>query len=80
MSAASRVYTEHDVEQFFDQTLRNYLSFWDTDGVLHTGYFAGDNDDDYRAAAQETSAVLAAEAMLDGSSHVLDVAAAAATS
>ena len=73
MSAASRVYTEHDVEQFFDQTLRNYLSFWDTDGVLHTGYFAGDNHDDYRAAAQETSAVLAAEAMLDGSSHVLDV-------
>ena len=73
MSVASRVYTEHDVEQFFDQTLSNYLSVWDTDGVLHTGYFAGDNHDDYRAAAQQTSAVLAAEAMIDGSSHVLDV-------
>jgi ubiquinone/menaquinone biosynthesis C-methylase UbiE len=73
MSVASRVYTEHDVEQFFDQTLRNYLSFWDTDGVLHTGYFADDNHDDYRAAAQHTSTVLAAEAMIDGSSHVLDV-------
>lgn len=73
MSVASRTYTENDVEQFFDSTLRNYLSFWDTDGVLHTGYFAGDNQDDYRAAAQHTSAVLAAEAMIDGSSHVLDV-------
>jgi sarcosine/dimethylglycine N-methyltransferase len=73
MSVASRVYTEHDVEQFFDQTLSNYLSFWDTDGVLHTGYFAGGNRDDYGAAAQQTSAMLAAEAMIDESSHVLDV-------
>jgi sarcosine/dimethylglycine N-methyltransferase len=73
MSVASRTYTEHDVEQFFDQTLSNYLSFWDTEGILHTGYFAGDNHDDYRAAAQHTSDVLAAEAMIDDSSHVLDV-------
>ncbi len=72
MSVASRAYTENDVEQFFDQTLRNYLSFWDTDGVLHTGYFADGNHDDYRAAAQHTSRVLAAEAMIDGSSRVLD--------
>jgi sarcosine/dimethylglycine N-methyltransferase len=73
MSVASRAYTENDVEQFFDQTLHNYLSFWDTDGVLHTGYFASDNHDDYRAAAAHTSAVLAAEAMIDSSSRVLDV-------
>jgi ubiquinone/menaquinone biosynthesis C-methylase UbiE len=72
MSVASRVYTEHDVEDFFDQTLHNYLSFWDTDGVLHTGYFAEGNLDDYRAAAEHTSAVLAAEAMIDSSSRVLD--------
>ncbi|HEX4833017.1 MAG TPA: methyltransferase domain-containing protein [Trebonia sp.] len=72
MSVASREYTEHDVEEFFDQTLHNYLSFWDTDGVLHTGYFAPGNEDDYQAAAQHTSAVLAGEMMIDGSSHVLD--------
>ncbi|MBV9446701.1 MAG: methyltransferase domain-containing protein [Streptosporangiaceae bacterium] len=73
MSVASRAYTEQDVEDFFDKTLHNYLSFWDTDGVLHTGYFADGNADDYHAAAAHTSAVLAAEAMIDSSSHVLDV-------
>lgn len=73
MSAASRSYTERDVEAFFDQTLDNYLNFWDPDGVLHTGYFAAGNDDDYAAAAQQTSAVLAGEAMIDASSSVLDV-------
>ena len=73
MSAASRSYTEQDVEAFFDQTLDNYLNFWDSDGVLHTGYFADGNDDDYGAAAQQTSAVLAGEAMIDASSRVLDV-------
>jgi len=73
MSAASRSYTEQDVEAFFDQTLDNYLNFWDSDGVLHTGYFADGNDDDYGAAAQQTSAVLASEARIDASSRVLDV-------
>jgi ubiquinone/menaquinone biosynthesis C-methylase UbiE len=72
MSVASRDYTEQDVEEFFDQTLHNYLSFWDSGGVLHTGYFAAGNEDDYQAAAQHTSAVLAAEMMIDGSSRVLD--------
>lgn len=73
MSVAGQAYSETDVEDFFDQTLRTYLSFWDSDGVLHTGYFSGDDDSDYHAAADRTSALLAAEAMLDSSSHVLDV-------
>jgi ubiquinone/menaquinone biosynthesis C-methylase UbiE len=73
MSPASDTYTERDVEDFFDQTLHNYLSFWDSEGVLHTGYFAGDDDTDYHAAADRTSAVLAAETTIDGSAHVLDV-------
>jgi sarcosine/dimethylglycine N-methyltransferase len=73
MSVASRAYTEHDVEEFFDTTLPAYLNFWDTEGVLHTGYFAEDNRDDYRAAARQASAMLAAEARIDGSSRVLDV-------
>ncbi|GAA3030355.1 class I SAM-dependent methyltransferase [Streptosporangium longisporum] len=73
MSATGHVYTERDVEDFFDETLHTYLSFWDGDGVLHTGYFAGDTDDDYRAAAERTSEILAADAGIDGSSHVLDV-------
>jgi cyclopropane fatty-acyl-phospholipid synthase-like methyltransferase len=34
-------FTESDVREFFDQTLDTYLAFWDSDGVLHTGYFAG---------------------------------------
>jgi sarcosine/dimethylglycine N-methyltransferase len=61
------------VEDFFDQTLQNYLSFWDSQGTLHTGYFADDTDDDYDAAAQRTSDILAAEAGIDRSSYVLDV-------
>ncbi|MER5321602.1 class I SAM-dependent methyltransferase [Streptosporangium roseum] len=73
MSTTSHTYTERDVGDFFDQTLQTYLSFWDGDGVLHTGYFADGADDDYLAAAERTSEVLAAEAKIDGSSRVLDV-------
>lgn len=73
MSATSHAYTEADVREFFDQTLTTYLSFWDGDGVLHTGYFLADDDGDYRAAAERTSQVLAADARIDRSSHVLDV-------
>jgi sarcosine/dimethylglycine N-methyltransferase len=69
---SAHAYTEHDVEDFFDRTLENYLGFWDREGVLHTGYFAGDDDHDYRAAAERTSAILAADAGIDGSSYVLD--------
>lgn len=65
-------YTERDVEAFFDQTLRHYLDFWDSEGVLHTGIFASDEDEDYAAAADRTSAVLADQAGIDASSHVLD--------
>jgi ubiquinone/menaquinone biosynthesis C-methylase UbiE len=73
MSTASHVYTESDVKEFFDRTLRTYLDFWDSDGVLHTGYFAGDDDEDYRAAAARTSEVIVAEGGIDASSYVLDV-------
>ncbi|MBG0818119.1 class I SAM-dependent methyltransferase [Planomonospora sp. ID82291] len=74
MSVTGHVYTEKDVREFFDRTLKTYLSFWDDDGVLHTGYFSGDDaDDDYRAASERTSEVLAADAGIDGSSYVLDV-------
>jgi sarcosine/dimethylglycine N-methyltransferase len=66
-------FTETDVREFFDQTLATYLAFWDSDGVLHTGYFAGESDEDYRAASQRTSQIVAADAGLDGSSYVLDV-------
>lgn len=73
MSPTSHTFTEGDVEEFFDQTLQTYLSFWDSDGVLHTGYFASDTDDDYRGASDRTSDILATDAMIDKSSHVLDV-------
>ena len=73
MPVSSRVYTETDVETFFDQTLNNYLSFWDSQGALHTGYFAGEGDQDYQAAQQRTSDMLAADAGIDESSYVLDV-------
>lgn len=73
MSATSDTYTEADVREFFDQTLQTYLSFWDGDGVLHTGYFAAADDEDYRAAAERTSQVLAADAQIGDSSYVLDV-------
>jgi sarcosine/dimethylglycine N-methyltransferase len=66
-------FTETDVEEFFDRSLSAYLSFWDSEGVLHTGYFAGERDEDYRAASDRTSQILAADAGIDGSSHVLDV-------
>jgi sarcosine/dimethylglycine N-methyltransferase len=69
----SHAWAESDVEEFFEETLQTYLSFWDSDGVLHTGYFADGADDDYRAAAERTSDILAAEARIDSSSHVLDV-------
>lgn len=65
-------FTENDVREFFDETLDTYLAFWDSDGVLHTGYFAGDSDD-YRTAADRTSEIIAADAGLDSSSSVLDV-------
>jgi hypothetical protein len=51
--STSQVYTESAVGDFFDQTLQTYLSFWDAEGILHTGYLAG---------AERTSDVLAAEA------------------
>lgn len=68
-----QAYTERDVGDFFDQTTATYLSFWDSEGVLHTGYFADDADDDYPAAAVRTSDILAAAAKIDDSSLVLDV-------
>jgi len=73
MVTTSHPYTERDVGDFFDQTLQTYLSFWDSDGVLHTGYFANDADTDYRAASERTSDILAADAKIDNSSYVLDV-------
>jgi sarcosine/dimethylglycine N-methyltransferase len=73
MTTASQTYTEQDVETFFDETLSTYLSFWDGDGVLHTGYFAGPDDEDYRAASERTSDILAGYAEIDRSSYVLDV-------
>jgi ubiquinone/menaquinone biosynthesis C-methylase UbiE len=69
----THVFTENDVSDFFDQTAQTYLSFWDSEGVLHTGYFAHDADDDYKAAAERTSDIIAEEAHIDASSHVLDV-------
>jgi ubiquinone/menaquinone biosynthesis C-methylase UbiE len=69
----SQGFTEQDVEQFFDGSTQNYLNFWDRDGVLHTGYFSEGNRDDYRAAAEHTSQLLADEAGLVASSQVLDV-------
>lgn len=65
-------YTEQDVEDFFDQTLPHYLAFWDSAGVLHTGIFDGDDDTDYQAAAERTSAVLAKVAAIGPDSYVLD--------
>jgi sarcosine/dimethylglycine N-methyltransferase len=72
-AGATTGFTERDVEQFFDQSMQNYLSFWDSEGVLHTGYFAAGNADDYRAAAEQTSLLLGDEAGIDASSRVLDV-------
>ncbi len=66
-------FTEQDVADFFDQTTQTYLSFWDSEGVLHTGYFAGPDDEDYRAAATRTSDVLVEEAGIDVTAAVLDV-------
>jgi ubiquinone/menaquinone biosynthesis C-methylase UbiE len=66
-------FTERDVEQFFDGTTETYLSFWDSEGVLHTGYFADGNTDDYPAAAAHTSQLLGDETGLDATSRVLDV-------
>jgi sarcosine/dimethylglycine N-methyltransferase len=66
-------FTETDVREFFDQTLATYLAFWSSDGVLHTGYFTGPGDTDYRAASDRTSEIVAAEAGLTSSSYVLDV-------
>ena len=73
MSVSPTTFTEADVGEFFDQTTQTYLSFWDSEGVLHTGYFAGDADEDYRGAAGRTSDILAAEAGIDGAAVVLDV-------
>ncbi|HUC57668.1 MAG TPA: methyltransferase domain-containing protein [Streptosporangiaceae bacterium] len=66
-------FTEQDVADFFDQTTQTYLSFWDSEGVLHTGYFDGPGDEDYHAAATRTSDLLAAEAGIDATAKVLDV-------
>jgi sarcosine/dimethylglycine N-methyltransferase len=73
MTTTGQSFTEQDVETFFDQTTQTYLSFWDSEGVLHTGYFNGEDDEDYRAAADRTSEVLATESGIDASSYVLDV-------
>jgi|HubBroStandDraft_1064217.scaffolds.fasta_scaffold05873_3 sarcosine/dimethylglycine N-methyltransferase len=70
---AAHAFTEQDVGEFFDQTTQTYLSFWDSEGVLHTGYFADAADEDYRAAATRTTDILAAEAGIDFAADVLDV-------
>jgi len=67
------VFTESDVKEFFDRTTETYLTFWDSEGVLHTGYFDGPDDRDYSAAADRTSDVVAADGGIDASSYVLDV-------
>src|ERR1041384_1822781 len=72
-SATATRFTERDVEQFFDGSTRTYLSFWDSEGVLHTGTFADGNTDDYQAAAEHTSQLLGDEAGLAAASCVLDV-------
>jgi sarcosine/dimethylglycine N-methyltransferase len=66
-------FSERDVEQFFDDSTQTYLSFWDSEGVLHTGYFVAGNTEDYRAAAEHTSQLLGDEAGITASSRVLDV-------
>jgi cyclopropane fatty-acyl-phospholipid synthase-like methyltransferase len=66
-------FTETDVREFFDQTLEAYLAFWDSNGVLHTGYFADDADDDYHGASDRTTEIVAADAGLTKDSYVLDV-------
>jgi ubiquinone/menaquinone biosynthesis C-methylase UbiE len=71
--AMTMTYTERDVEDFFDRTTQTYLSFWDSEGVLHTGYFTDDQDEDYRAAAERTSDILATDAGIDEKAYVLDV-------
>lgn len=68
----SHDFTERDVEEFFDTSTQNYLSFWDSEGVLHTGYFAPGNRGDYRAAAEHTSQLIAEESGIDAGSSVLD--------
>ncbi|MER5705080.1 methyltransferase domain-containing protein [Micromonospora sp. NPDC002296] len=73
MPTTSPPFTERDVSEFFDRTTSTYLSFWDSEGVLHTGYFADDADTDYPAAADRTSDLLATEAGIDAGSTVLDV-------
>lgn len=73
MNGAAPAFTEQDVGDFFDQTTQTYLSFWDSEGVLHTGYFDGPDDEDYQAAATRTSDLLAAEAGIGASASVLDV-------
>jgi sarcosine/dimethylglycine N-methyltransferase len=73
MEQTMAVYTESDVREFFDRTTETYLSFWDSEGVLHTGFFAGPDDRDYRAAAERTSDVVATDGGIDASSRVLDV-------
>jgi ubiquinone/menaquinone biosynthesis C-methylase UbiE len=70
---ATPTFTERDVEQFFDASTQNYLSFWDSEGVLHTGYFADGNTTDYQAAADATSRLLGDEAQITATSRVLDV-------
>ncbi len=72
-SGAAPAFTEQDVSDFFDQTTQTYLSFWDSEGVLHTGYFDGPADEDYQAAAARTSDLIATEAGIDASANVLDV-------
>lgn len=66
-------FTETDVREFFDQTLDAYLTFWDSEGVLHTGYFQSDSDEDYQAASERTSEIVATDAGIGNSSYVLDV-------
>ena len=73
MPPTGQSFTEQDVESFFDQTHQTYLDFWDSEGVLHTGYFNGEYDHDYHAAAERTSDVVATEAGINASSYVLDV-------
>lgn len=66
-------YTEEDTERFYDSEDAYYRTFWDKAGSLHWGIFDDRTGNDFLKACANLNHIMAEKALLNESSHVIDL-------
>ncbi len=66
-------FTEKQVKEFFDKTLKFYLSFWDPKGSVHVGYFDRGNTNNFMKASNRINEIFAEKGAINSKSYILDV-------